>query len=146
MSKTTTYLTKLQSTVVDFYFTYKYFHWNLVAQDFPQFHKLFDEHASTVFESVDVIAERVRQLDGEAIGSLSHYLQNTILNPEKPHIVDNLQGILKYIFEQHSSIIKLLEEIIDYASETKDFSTADLLTKFLEEHQQMRWFIKSSMR
>lgn len=146
MTKTTTYLTKLQSTIVDFYFTYKFYHWNLVCQDFPQFHKLFDEHAELVFESIDVIAERVRQLDQEAVGSLPVFVQNSVIDSTKPHIADNLQGVLKYIFDQHNSVIKLMEEIIDYTSEQKDFSTADLLTKFLEDQQKMRWFIKSSIK
>jgi starvation-inducible DNA-binding protein len=145
MSDKTTQMTTLLSTIIDFYYTYKYFHWNLVDSDFIEYHELFDAHATIIYKSQDIIAERMRQMGQPVVGMLSQYQSSSHIVSEKPDSKNNIQGILKYIKEQHEITIKLLEETIDEASESKDFSTADILTKFLQEHQQMHWFIKSSV-
>lgn len=145
MSDKTTQLTAVLSTIIDFYYTYKYFHWNLVDSDFIEYHELFDAHAALIYDSQDVIAERMRQMSEPVVGLLSQYQSNSHISKEKPDSKNNIQNILKYLKQQHEITIKLLEEVIDTASETKDFSTADILTKYLQDHQKMQWFIKSSI-
>lgn len=138
-------LNKLVASSVDFYFTYKFFHWNITAQDFPQFHALFDSHASTIYESIDTIAERIRQIDGEALSSLPEFNKLSIITPHAINPKNNLQEILKFLLAQHQGMITLLEEIIKSTSEQDDYSTADILTEFLEQEQKMAWFIRSSV-
>jgi starvation-inducible DNA-binding protein len=145
MTDKTTQMTALLSTIINFYYTYKYFHWNLVDSDFIEYHELFDAHATLIYDSQDIIAERMRQMDEPAIGLLSQFQSNSHITKEKPDPKNNIQSILKYLKEQHEITIKLLEEIIEATAENKDFSTADILTKFLQDHQKMHWFIKSSI-
>lgn len=138
------HLTKLTASSVDFYFAYKYFHWNITGQDFREFHRMFDKHATIIYGQWDPTAERIRQLDAAVSGNLSEYASESVIEKNRPETKNNIQEILKYLVKQHQKHIDLLDQIIDTASEAKDFATADLLTKFLEEHQQMQWFIKSS--
>ncbi len=143
MSQITNLLNILVATSADFYFAYKYYHWNISGQDFYQFHKLFDSHASIVFETIDPTAERIRQLNQETKGDLVSYSHLSRIILEKPIATNNIQNSLIYLLAQHEIIITLLEEII--SSSENDYSTADLLTGFLEKHQQMHWFIQSSI-
>jgi starvation-inducible DNA-binding protein len=145
MPNITTHLAKLTASSVDFYFAYKYFHWNITGQDFREFHTMFDKHASSIYEQWDPTAERMRQLDATVSGSLTEYATESVIQKNRPETKNNIQEILKFLVKQHQNHIDLLNQIIDTASEEKDFATADLLTKFLEEHQQMQWFIKSSI-
>ena len=144
-TKTVETLNVLLATVSDFYFTYKYFHWNITGQDFHEFHLLFDAHALVIFPSIDLIAERIRQMDGAAYGDFRTYSENTKIEPNRPFTKDNIQAILQYLVKQHDTIIDILETIIDHTDQNSDVSTADLLTQFLKEYQQMRWFIKASI-
>ena len=139
------HLTKLQASSIDFYFAYKYFHWNITGQDFREFHLMFDEHATIIYGQWDPIAERIRQLDSPVTGMLTDYAAQSVIDKTKPSTKNNIQEILKYLILQHQNHIDLLNQIIDIASEEKDFATADLLTTFLEQYQQMQWFIKSSI-
>jgi starvation-inducible DNA-binding protein len=134
----------LLASLVDFYYTYKHYHWNLHHADFFEFHKLFDEHASKIFDSQDIIAERTRQMGEVITGDIEFYAQATLL---KTKLVDknNLNKILSYLVDWHNVTVELLEKIIHSCSEIKDFATADLLTSILEEHQQMRWFLVASI-
>jgi starvation-inducible DNA-binding protein len=139
------HLSKLTASSVDFYFTYKYFHWNITGQDFREFHRMFDDHAKIIYGQWDPTAERIRQLDAPVSGNLMEYSEQSVIDKNRPATKNNIQEVLKYLVVQHQNHIDLLFTIIDTASEEKDFATADLLTKFLEEHQQMQWFIKSSI-
>ena len=38
----------------------KNFHWHLYGSHFRDYHLLLDEHADAIFDSIDVMAERVR--------------------------------------------------------------------------------------
>jgi starvation-inducible DNA-binding protein len=139
-------LNQLLATTVDFYYTYKYFHWNITTQDFYQFHLLFDEHAGIIYTSQDIIAERIRQLDCTANGFLKAYSNQSVVSHTEISPNDNIQEVLKFIHEQHLATIKLLEKGIKASNEGDDYATADLLTTFLEQHQKMAWFIRSSIK
>ena len=43
----------------------KNFHWHLSGSHFSDYHLLFDDQASQIFATTDVIAERVRKLGGQ---------------------------------------------------------------------------------
>ena len=145
MSIITTSLHQILSSTVDFYYIYKSFHWNITGQDFYQFHTLFDSHASKIYESQDPISERIRQLDFKVASNLVDFTKDSVMTHNKPKPDDNFQSILVYLLDQHNLIIALLESTIDTASENKDFATADMLTKFLQDQQQMAWFVRSSI-
>jgi starvation-inducible DNA-binding protein len=144
-TQTTEALNVLLATISDFYFTYKYFHWNITGQDFHEFHILFDAHALIIFPNIDLIAERIKQIEDIAYGDFKTYLENTKIDINRPITQNNIQAILKYLVAQHDAVISLLETIIDHTDENKDVSTSDLLTGFLKEQQQMRWFIDASI-
>ena len=142
-------LNKLLANLIDFYFTYKHFHWHITGQDFYSFHLLFDKNAGIIYENWDVIAERIRQLGGEAetsriqVGVNSNLPQYAQLDLSKQL---NLQEyILIHLEACHEQTIITLNNIIDDSSNTKDYATSDILTKILEEQQQMHWFISSSI-
>src|SRR5258708_8559781 len=53
----------------------KNFHWHLSGSHFRDYHLLFDEQADAIFESIDIMAERVRRVGGTTIRSISHINQ-----------------------------------------------------------------------
>src|SRR2546430_17239566 len=50
----------------------KNFHWHLAGPRFRDYHLLFDEQAGAILESIDALAERVRELGGTTIRSIGH--------------------------------------------------------------------------
>jgi starvation-inducible DNA-binding protein len=136
-------LNSLLASSVHFYFIYKNYHWNLISSDFYQYHMLFDKHASEIFETIDKIAERIRQMGEITEGNLMEYASLSFLVGEFAQIKD-LDQVLSHLADSHDKTIAEIESTVDFCSESKDFATADLLTSFLESHQQMRWFIVAS--
>ena len=89
-------LNVLLSSSIHFYFIYKNYHWNLISADFYQYHTLFDKHAGEIFETVDKIAERIRQIGETAEGSLTEYVSLSILVGEFAKIGD-LDQVLSHL-------------------------------------------------
>src|SRR5436853_5004412 len=50
----------------------KNYHWHLAGSHFRDYHKLFDEQAEQILESIDPLAERLRKIGGTTIRSISH--------------------------------------------------------------------------
>src|SRR2546425_11682726 len=47
----------------------KNFHWHLAGSHFRDYHLLFDEQADAIFESIDIMAERVRDRKSTRLNS-----------------------------------------------------------------------------
>src|SRR2546422_2226898 len=50
----------------------KNFHWHVASSHFRDYHLLLDEQADAIFNSIDVLAERIRRIGGTTIRSVSH--------------------------------------------------------------------------
>jgi DNA-binding ferritin-like protein len=134
-------LRSILNSLIQSYYLYKYLHWNFEGEDFWEYHNLFDSHASASIDPQDTIAERIRQLDSKV--SIDVVIKDSLgleINQK------NLQQILELLLKTHESIISQMQKTIDIASNYKDFSTADILTGYLESQQKMHWFIRSSSK
>ena len=73
-------------------------------------------------------------------GAVSRLLIKSVLNPTlQPG--DKTNKILTHLTDSHNKYILLLESVNKFCQDEQDVATADMLTKFLQDHQQMRWFI-----
>src|SRR2546425_4466728 len=50
----------------------KNFHWHVASSHFRDYHLLLDGQADAIFNSIDVLAERIRRIGGTTIRSVSH--------------------------------------------------------------------------
>src|SRR5207244_12093884 len=65
----------------------KNFHWHLYGSHFRDYHMLFDEHAEAIFESIDIMAERVRRVGGTTIRSISHIDQLQTIEDDNSAVI-----------------------------------------------------------
>ena len=140
-------LNQILATFLHSYVVYKGYHWNFKGKLFSQYHELLDSHAEMIYKSIDEVAERIRQLDGVSEGRLPEYTKLSQLKVTETNDVHekDLDKHLRTLLDLHECNIKLLESTIASADEAEDVGAADLLTTMLEDHQKMRWFIKSSL-
>src|SRR5512142_3578718 len=71
----------------------KNFHWHLSGPHFRDYHLLFDEQADAVFESIDVLAERVRKLGGSTIRSIGHVSNLQTIGDDEDEFVPPLERV-----------------------------------------------------
>lgn len=133
-------------TAIDLSYQAKQAHWNVKGMNFIAVHKLFDELHERAEGFVDLIAERLTGMGGQAQGTVQAAASNTILTPYALDIVKS-EDHLRRLSDSYSAWGKALMEGIKEADEAGDDLTADLFTEigrgidtdlyFLESHFQV---------
>lgn len=129
----------------DLYSQTKYAHWNVRGSHFISLHKLFDELADLVEESIDPLAERVTALGGVAKGTA----RMTAANSSLPEFSATGEGDLSYVdalaarFAQAGANVRTG---IDTAAQLGDAGSSDLLTGLSQELDKGLWLLEAHRR
>ena len=123
----------------------KFAHWNVKGPDFFQLHLLFDEVAETLSEHVDLLAERITALGGQAVGT-TRIAASTSRIPEPPvEAVDEVEYI-EWLTDHVGHHANFLREAIELAAELGDEDTADLFTELSREVDTQLYFLESHLQ
>jgi len=134
-------LRREQANAVQLYLQYKGYHWNVSGPSFHDLHLLFDAHATQVFEMIDELAERQRILGAPADYTLEALRQASNLVVEEK-LPSNPREMVEHLVTSHRRVIDGLKKGIEVADGRGDPGTADLLTRFLQTHEKMEWFLR----
>ena len=119
-------------------------HWNLKGPTFIAVHEILDKVRGEIDEHVDIIAERVAQLDGIALGTVQTVAEATALRPY-PTDIRKVEDHLKALVERFAALSKSTREAIDAADEAGDAGTADIFTAYSRVLDKNLWFLKSHL-
>jgi starvation-inducible DNA-binding protein len=119
-------------------------HWNMQGPSFIGVHQLFDEHYSHLIAAVDVLAERIKALGGDAPGSMQEILELTRLKEHASPLLD-LQSVVKHICADHAKVRDLMLEHIPVITAAGDEGTADLLVERIREHDTDAWLLSAHL-
>jgi starvation-inducible DNA-binding protein len=119
-------------------------HWNLKGPTFIAVHELLDQLRADVDEHVDIIAERVAQLDGVALGTVQTVGQATQLAPY-PTDIRKVEDHVGALVERYATLSASTRQAIDTADEAGDAGTADIFTAFSRVLDKDLWFLKSHL-
>lgn len=129
---------------IDLALVTKQAHWNLKGPTFIAVHELLDTLRDDVDEHVDIIAERVAQLDGIALGTLQTVSKASKLAPY-PTDIRKVADHVGALVERYAALSKSTREGIDAADEAGDADTADIFTAFSRSLDKNLWFLKSHL-
>lgn len=140
-----TELAKILSDETLLYIKTKNAHWNIVGADFYDKHKFFETQFGQLDELIDNVAERIRSIGHFAPATLKAYLNLTHLTEQTRELNDS-QGFIKELLQDHESIIIILREHIkSFANDFHDLGTSDFITGLMETHEKMAWFLRSHL-
>ncbi len=137
---------KMATGLADIYsamLTTQNYHWNVEGAWFKQLHELFEEQYRAMFESVDVVAERLRAIGFYAPGTFSEF-QKISSVPEMQGTQDGETMILNLI-RIHQSVAETFKSVAEIASHAGDIGTEDLAVARVREHQKFEWMLKSTL-
>lgn len=129
---------------IDLALVTKQAHWNLKGPTFIAVHELLDELRDDVDEHVDIIAERVAQLDGIALGTLQTVSKASKLAPY-PTDIRKVSDHVGALVDRYAELSKSTRAGIDAADEAGDADTADIFTAFSRSLDKNLWFLKSHL-
>jgi starvation-inducible DNA-binding protein len=121
----------------------KKYHWDVVGPQFRSLHQLWEEHYTTLTETIDSAAERIRSLGGYPVGTAEGFLKYASIK-EDPGTLPNANGMVENLVSDHEQVIRNLRDHIDQCSDKyHDEGTADFLTGLMEGHEEMAWMLRS---
>jgi starvation-inducible DNA-binding protein len=121
-------------------------HWNVEGPDFHTKHIFFEKQYEQLDETMDSVAERIRQLGHYAPATLQSFLQLTHLTEKLSQPNDSL-GFIRELLTDHENIIIFLRGNINrFANEYGDAGTSDFITGLMEEHEAMAWMLRAHLK
>jgi starvation-inducible DNA-binding protein len=118
----------------------KNFHWHLYGSHFRDYHLLFDEHADAIFDSIDIMAERVRRVGGTTIRSISHIGQLQTIEDDNSDVVPAGE-MIRILMEDNGHIAKMIRNAITVCDENRDSPTSNQLQDILDKTERRKWFL-----
>jgi starvation-inducible DNA-binding protein len=122
------------------------YHWNVIGPHFYALHLLFEKQYGELEEFIDAVAERVRSLGGQPLGTLTEFVQNTRLKDD-PNERLGPREMVSSLLAEHESLIQFLRKDVTACTEKfHDVGTADFLTGMLEAHEKMAWMLRATLQ
>lgn len=134
--------TTLADTFVLYLKTLNY-HWHVTGSSFYSLHKLFEEQYLALAESLDVLAERIRQHNEIAPATFKSILHHAQLEESDRLLSSN--EMINDLINSHSAINEYCKKGIEIAGKIHDDATIDLLTQRVVYHEKVIWMLKSNI-
>jgi len=129
----------------DLYSQTKQAHWNVKGKEFYQLHELFDELAGELLGFIDMVAERVTALGGEARGTVRMAAGGSQIEEYPDGVFEGLE-IVNVLADRYSKLGASVREGIDAAEEAGDMTTSDLLIDVSRELDKSLWFLEAHLQ
>ena len=117
------------------------YHWNVVGPEFYTLHSVFESHYTELAEAVDVIAERVRQVNCFVPGSFKDFLKLTTIEEAKP--LTAAKVMVKNLLADHESITTFIRDNLSIPENNNDQGTANLLDDRIDWHEKTAWMLRA---
>lgn len=127
------------------YIKTKNFHWHLATPHFRDYHLLFDEHATQIFETIDPLAERVRKIGGTTIRSVSHIASLTQIQDDNKDFV-TASEMVRMLVEDNLAFNAAMLKAHKICDEYGDVATASILEVYIDETERRVWFLNQIMQ
>lgn len=117
-------------------------HWNVRGMFFYELHKLFEKQYKDLWENVDTIAEKLRELDSFATITPDEQQRLSIINSDQTPV--EAKDYVLALLRDHERMIMLLEKVFALAEAENNQAVMNYIADRLDAHAKMRWFLKAS--
>ncbi|RZL41545.1 MAG: DNA starvation/stationary phase protection protein, partial [Variovorax sp.] len=135
-------LSRVLADTYTLYLTTHNFHWNVTGPHFNSLHAMFMDQYTELWNSTDVIAERIRALGHYAPGSYAEFSKIATV-PDVPQSPPKAMEMVRILVKGHETVSRIAREFIPVAEEAGDDPTADMLTARCTVHDQTAWMLRS---
>ncbi len=118
----------------------KSFHWHLYGTHFRDYRLMFDEHAEAIFESIDILAERVRKVGGTTIRSIGHIAELQTIEDNNNESVPEGE-MIRILMEDNGRMAKMLRDAIVVCDKNRDSASSNVLQDILDKTERRKWFL-----
>lgn len=136
----------LMNFLADTYYLYSKthgYHWNVTGNMFNTLHQMFMEQYTELWNSIDIIAERIRSLGFFAPAEYGKLSKLTSIQEDAD--VPQATQMLRNLVDGHETVIRTARKVLPIAEKSNDQVTLDLLTQRLDVHEKTAWMLRSML-
>lgn len=136
-------LNELLADIFALYIKTKNFHWHVSGPHFRDYHLMFDDQATQLLATADLVAERVRKLGAPTIRSVGEIARLQRLEDADGNI-PTAQEMVAALYADNTAIADSLRHVHALCGDADDVATASLVEVWLDEADQRRWFLSQA--
>ena len=125
------------------YLKTKNYHWHVQGPHFRELHLLFDEQATQILATTDLIAERVRKNGAPTLRSIGDVSRRQSIRDDDAASV-RADAMVKTLAEDNRTLLARLKETKAAAEADGDIATSGLVDAWADEAQQRIWFLEAT--
>jgi len=119
------------------------FHWNVTGPMFQTLHTMFMTQYTELWNSLDLIAERIRALGYPAPGSYKRFVELASITEEDG--VPKAKDMIRQLVAGQEAVARTARtarQVFAVVDKANDQPTADLLTQRMEVHEKNAWMLR----
>lgn len=117
-------------------------HWNLRGHQFIAVHEMLDGFRTEIDGHVDILAERIVQLGGTALGTSQAVAKGSKLKFYPTDLI-SVDDHVAALAERYGDLANATRAAIDESDEAGDAVTADIFTAFSRSLDKALWFLEA---
>lgn len=125
------------------YLKTKNYHWHVQGPRFRELHLLFDEQATQVLATTDLIAERVRKNGAATLRSIGDVGRRQSIKDDDAAGVD-ADTMVRTLAADNRTLLAQLKEVKAAAERDGDIATSGLVDGWADETEQRVWFLEAT--
>lgn len=121
------------------------FHWNIEGDNFPQYHKFLDDLYSEVYDNtIDRLAESIRQLDVYAPGSLSRFAELSQIQDQVK--IPRAKLMMEELYQDNDTLLKMYKQAFHVANDSDEQGIANFIAERIDAHSKHAWMLRSILK
>lgn len=121
------------------------YHWNVEGKEFHDYHLMFDKEYKQLFENLDLIAERIRAIDGKVKASMKDFIETASIK-EDTSAIPQPKEMVKRLHDQYHLIIEDMRKSVKNLEKSDDVATRKMLEDLIEMGEKTKWMLKSLLK
>jgi starvation-inducible DNA-binding protein len=118
----------------------KNFHWHIASSHYRDYHLLLEEQATSILDSIDPLAERMRRIGATTIRSITHISQLQTVKDDNRDFVP-ADEMIQELLKDNRQMAEQQRQAIEVCEENRDTPTANLLQEILDQTERRIWFL-----
>lgn len=126
------------------YLKTKNYHWHVQGPHFRELHLLFDEQATQILATTDLIAERVRKNSAATLRSIGDIARRQSIRDDDSVGVE-ADAMVRTLAADNKILLAQIRETKAAAEAADDIATSGLVDGWADEAQQRIWFLEATL-
>jgi starvation-inducible DNA-binding protein len=122
------------------YFKTKNFHWHVSGPHFRDYHLMFDEQATQILGTTDLIAERVRKTGNVTLRSIGDISRHQSIDDNDEAFVSP-EDMLNELRDDNLKLVEALRAAKELATKAGDNATEGIIDDWTDQAEERAWFL-----